>query len=155
MLHHAPGPVRSGPRAAEKEIQSATDAIQQLLKSMRPAIPDANDLISLAIPHKSAIEYHRDRSRELAQRRQTCRDQIRNTELLLNRHRKEYERTACDEHAVPAGELQRQPWRPSPPSQSLMTLSWDMAYHSLVESGGVEPPTIRPPFPRAVTNLRA
>jgi uncharacterized protein YhaN len=101
------GDINTRLATAEKEIRSATDTIQQLLKFMRPAIPDANDLISMTIPNKSAIEHHRGRSRELAQRRQTCRDQIRDTELLLNRHRKEYERTAGDEHAVAAGELQR------------------------------------------------
>jgi len=101
------GDINTRLATAEKEMQSGTDAIQQLLKSVRPAISDENDLVSMTIPHKSAIEHHRDRSRELAQRLQACRDQIRSTELLLNRHKKEYERTASDEYAVPAGELQR------------------------------------------------
>jgi hypothetical protein len=38
---------------------------------------------------------------------QACREQIRNGELALKRHRKEYARLAGDEHAVPAEALQK------------------------------------------------
>jgi uncharacterized protein YhaN len=93
--------------ATEKDIKTVGDAFAKLIKSLRPTVLEDADIISLPAPQRHVVEHHRDRSRELAQRLQTCRDQIRNVELALNRHRKEYERLASAEHAVPAETLQQ------------------------------------------------
>jgi len=93
--------------AAEKEARAAADAALDVSKSMNPVVPEGFDLASILVPAAAVVELHRDRGRDLAQRLRTCRDQIRNTELLLVRHRKEYGRTADDERAVPAEELNR------------------------------------------------
>ncbi len=104
---HEIGDIGANLSAAAKEVQAAADSVQRLLKSMRPTLAGEHDLDSLPVPQKNAVENYRDRRRELAQYVNTCREKIRSTELLLARHRKEYKRTASDEHAVPAEELQR------------------------------------------------
>jgi uncharacterized protein YhaN len=90
---------------AERDIRAETDAAANLIDSLRPSLSGETSVASLQAPQKVAIEHHRDRRRELAQRLQDCRDHIRNGELALNRHRKEYDRLAADEHAVPTEAL--------------------------------------------------
>ena len=92
---------------AEKERKSTADTSANLSKSLRPAVDGKADIASLQVPQKSAVEHHRDRGRELAQRLQACHDQIRHGELALKRHQKEYERLAGDERAIPVEALQK------------------------------------------------
>jgi uncharacterized protein YhaN len=92
---------------AEKERKSVADTAANLIKSLRLAADGGADIASLPVPQKSAVEHHRDRCRELAQRLQACQDQIRNGELALKRHQKEYNRLAGDERAVPVETLQK------------------------------------------------
>ncbi|MGH9771482.1 MAG: AAA family ATPase [Candidatus Acidiferrales bacterium] len=104
---HEAGDIRAQLLAAEKDVKAAADSVQGLLNSMRPPLGGEHDLAALSVPRKDVLEHYRDRSRELAQYVKTCQEQIRNTELLLERRRKEYERTAGDERAIPAEELRR------------------------------------------------
>lgn len=93
--------------AAEKEAADAEHAIRKLYKGMRPSLGAGVELGSLPVPQKEAVERHRDRGRETAQRLQDCRDQIRHAELALKRSQEAFERVTDTEHAVPLDELTR------------------------------------------------
>ena len=93
--------------AAEKEAADAEHAVRNLYEGMRPSLAASVELGSLPVPHKEAVERHRDRGRETAQRLQDCRDQIRHAELALKRSQEAFERVARTEHAVSVDELTR------------------------------------------------
>jgi uncharacterized protein YhaN len=121
--------------AAELEAQTATTAVQKIFRSMRPAVSAEIDISSLAVPQKSAIEYHRDRARGLAQSLQSCRDQIRNIEFALVEHQNEYQRLAREERAVPAEELQGYRGR--------RDTGWAIIRRKYIEDGDVSESEIR------------
>ena len=103
----AAGDIDGSIALAMREMNAAADTAANLINTLRPEVSDKTGIASLQVPQKPTVEHHRDRRRELAQRLQACRDQIRNGELALKRHRKEYERLADDERVVPSETLQK------------------------------------------------
>ena len=103
----AGGDIDARTALTENEMKAAADTAANLSKSLRPAVDSKVDIASLQAPQKSSVEHHRDQQRALAQRFQTCHDQIRNVELTLKRHQKEYDRLAGDERVVPPEILQK------------------------------------------------
>ena len=98
-----------GGRAAllEAEALKQRKAVDELLGTMRPTVPDAARLAAIEVPPKALLETHRDHSRRLTQELQDCRDRSQSEERDLLRLCNAYDRIIKDERAVPLEELRR------------------------------------------------
>jgi uncharacterized protein YhaN len=91
----------------QAEALKQRKAVDELLETMRPIVPDAARLAAIGVPPKALLETHRDRSRRLTQELQDCRDRIESEGRDLLRLCNAYDRIIMDERAVPLEELQR------------------------------------------------
>lgn len=91
----------------EGEARKDQNAVEELLASMRPPVPNAAWLAAADVPPRASLEMHRDHSRRLAEELQDCRKRIESEQRDLVRLSKAYDRIIEDERAVPLEELQR------------------------------------------------
>lgn len=92
---------------AAAEVEEAEADLQRLIESMRPTLADEAALSALLVPARDTVQTHRDSSRALDQRVQSCRERVRAAEQELDRQRKAHERLAHDEEAVAPDDLAR------------------------------------------------
>lgn len=103
----ATGDIAARINNTEDEAKIAQAAVERSLKSLRPPIADEQTLASIAVPPSEAVHLHRDKSRDLDERKRTCGERIRSAEQELARHRKAYERITRSEDAVAPQEVSR------------------------------------------------
>ena len=101
------GDISSRIAAADREAKDAVAACERLLKALRPSAETVDGLLVLTVPHKDAVQSHRDTLRDFERRKQSCDERVRSAEQELARHNKAYTRIATSEHAVPAEELEK------------------------------------------------
>lgn len=93
--------------AADREAKTAVAGCDRLLKTLRPSVASVDELLVMAVPHRDAVQSHRDTVRDFEHRKLSCHERIRSAEQELARHNKAYTRIATSEHAVPPGEFER------------------------------------------------
>lgn len=91
--------------AADREAKDAIATCDRLLKILRPSIVSVDELLLMAVPHKDAVQSHRDTVRDFERSKQSCVERIRSAEQELARHNKAYTRIATSEHVVPSDEF--------------------------------------------------
>ena len=96
---------RIGAAAAQVEDEQAS--LDRLLKSLKPAVADEATLGALPVPFQDTVRSHRDSSRTLDERLQSCRQRIRDAGRELDRQRTASERLVRDEDVVSTGDLLR------------------------------------------------
>ena len=64
-------------------------------------------LAAMPVPPQATVQTHRDASRDLDQRLQSCRERMRVAEQDLSRQRRAHERVAREEHAVSQQDILR------------------------------------------------
>jgi len=94
------GDVAARIRDAEVSAEGARADIGRWLDALNPAVADEATLNALVVPLRDTVQTHRDLSRGLDQRVQSCQERIRAAEQELDRRRKAYERLAHDEDAI-------------------------------------------------------
>ena len=93
--------------AATAQVDDEQASLDQLLKSLKPAVADETTLGALPVPSQDTVLTYRDSSRALNERLQSCRNRIQDTERELGRQRRSTERFAHDEEVVSTGDLVR------------------------------------------------
>lgn len=93
--------------AADRDARDALAACERLLKTLRPSAETLDGLPLLTVPHKDAVQSHRDTLRDFERRKQSCDERVRSAEQELARHNKAYTRIAANEHAVPPEEFEK------------------------------------------------
>ena len=93
--------------AATAQVDDEQAALDRLSASLKPAVADETTLSGLPAPSQDTVLNHRDRSRELNERLQSCRKHIQDIKRELDRQRKASERLAHDEQVVSTGDLVR------------------------------------------------
>ena len=96
---------RIGAAAAQVEDEQAS--LDRLLESLKPAVADEATLGALPVPSQDTVLNHRDSSRALDERLQSCRQRIRDARRELDRLRTASERLVRDEDVVSTGDLLR------------------------------------------------
>ena len=93
--------------AATAQVDDEQASLDRLLESLKPAVADETTLGSLPVPSQDMVLTHRDSSRALNERLQSCRSRIQEKERELGRLRNDSERFAHDEEVVSTGDLVR------------------------------------------------
>ena len=93
--------------AATAQVDDEQASLDQLSKSLKPAVADETTLGALPVPSQDTVLTYRDSSRALNERLQSCRNRIQDTERELGRQRRSTERFAHDEEVVSTGDLVR------------------------------------------------
>ena len=93
--------------AATAQVDDEQASLDQLLASLKPAVADMTTLGALPVPSQDTVLAHRDSSRALNERMQSCGQRIRDAERELGRLRNTSERFAQDEDVVSASDLVR------------------------------------------------
>jgi uncharacterized protein YhaN len=93
--------------AADREAKDADAACERLLKTLRPLAETVDGLLIMTVPHKDAVQSHRDTLRDFERRKQSCDERVRSAEQELARHNKAYTRIATSEHAVQPEEFDK------------------------------------------------
>ena len=93
--------------AATAQVDDEQASLDQLLESLKPAVADIAMLGALPAPSQDTVLTHRDSSRALNERTQSCGQRIRDAERELGRLRSSTERFAHDEDVVSTGDLVR------------------------------------------------
>ena len=93
--------------AATAQVEDEHASLDQLLESLKPAVANETTLGALSVPSQDTVLAHRDSSRALNERMQSCRQRIRDAERELGRLRNASERFAQDEEVVSTGDLVR------------------------------------------------
>ena len=93
--------------AATAQVDDEQASLDKLLESLKPAVADETTLGALPVPSQDTVLTHRDSSRALNERMQSCAQRIRDAERELGRLRGASERFAHDEEVVSTGDLVR------------------------------------------------
>ena len=93
--------------AAAAQVDDEQASLNQLFASLKPAVADITTLGALPVPSQDTVLAHRDSSRALNERMQSCGQRIRDAERELGRLRNTSERFAHDEDVVSTGDLVR------------------------------------------------
>ena len=93
--------------AATAQVDDEQASLDQLLESLKPAVADVATLGALPVPSQDTVLTHRDSSRALNERMQSCGQRIRDAEHELGRLRDASERFAHDEEVVSTDDLVR------------------------------------------------
>lgn len=93
--------------AAAAQVDDERASLDRLLESLKPAVAGEATLGALPVPSQDTVLTHRDSSRALNDRLQSCRQRIRDAERELGRLRTASERLARDEDVVSTGDLLR------------------------------------------------
>ena len=93
--------------AATAQIDDEQASLDQLLDSLKPTVADVATLGALPVPSQDTVLTHRDASRALSERMQSCGQRIRDAERELGRRRHSTEQFAHDEDVVSTGDLDR------------------------------------------------
>ena len=93
--------------AATAQVDDEQASLDQLLVSLKPAVADETTLGALPVPSQDAVLTHRDSSRALNERMQSCGQRIRDAERELGRLRSSTEQFAHDEDVVSTDDLVR------------------------------------------------
>ena len=91
--------------AATAQVDDEQASLDRLFESLKPAVADAATLGALPVPSQDAVLTHRDLSRALDERLQSCLQRIRDAEREMGRLRNASERLARDEDVVSTGDL--------------------------------------------------
>ena len=93
--------------AATAQADDEQASLRKLLESLKPAVADETTLGALPVPSQDTVLAHRDSSRALNERMQSCAQRIRDAERELGRLRGASERFVHDEAVVSTGALVR------------------------------------------------
>ena len=93
--------------AATTQVDDEQASLDQRLASLKPAVADEATLSALPVPSQDAVLTHRDSSRALNERMQSCGQRNRDAERELGRLRSSTEQFAHDEDVVSTGDLVR------------------------------------------------
>lgn len=93
--------------AATAQVDDEQASLDQLLESLKPTVADETTLGALPVPSQDTVLTHRDSSRALNERMQSCGQRIQDAERELGRLRNSTERFAHDEEVVSTGDLVR------------------------------------------------
>ena len=93
--------------AATAQVDDEQASLDRLLESLKPAVADIATLGALPVPSQDTVLIHRDSSRALNERTQSCGQRIRDAERELGRLRSSTEQFAHDEDVVSTGDLVR------------------------------------------------
>ena len=93
--------------AATAQVDDEQASLDQLLESLKPTVADVATLGALPVPSQDTVLTHRDASRALTERMQSCGQRIRDAERELGRLRNASERFAHDEEVVSTDDLVR------------------------------------------------
>ena len=93
--------------AATAQVDDEQASLGKLLESLKPAVADETTLGALPVPSQDTVLTHRDSSRALNERMQSCAQRIRDAERELGRLRGASERFVHDEAVVSTGDLVR------------------------------------------------
>ena len=96
---------RIGAATAQVDDEQAT--LDQLLDSLKPTVADVATLGALSAPSQDTVLTHRDASRALNERMQSCGQRIRDAQRELDRQRSSTEQFAHDEDVVSTADLVR------------------------------------------------
>ena len=93
--------------AATAQVEDEHASLDKLLESLKPAVANETTLGALSVPSQDTVLAHRDSSRALNERMQSCRQRIGDAQRELGRLRNASERFAQDEEVVSTGDLVR------------------------------------------------
>ena len=93
--------------AATAQVDDEQASLDQLLDSLKPTVADVATLGALSAPSQDTVLTHRDASRALNERMQSCGQRIRDAQRELDRRRSSTEQFAHDEDVVSTGDLVR------------------------------------------------
>ena len=91
--------------AAKLALDDAQADFKRQYEVLRPAVEDERTLSALVVPPLEKVQTHRDSSRDLQQRRETCRERIDTVERGLDLKTRAYERLAHDDEVVAPEDL--------------------------------------------------
>ena len=92
---------------ATAHVDDEQASLDQLLESLKPTVADVATLGALPVPSQDTVLTHRDASRALNERMQSCGRRIGDAERELGRLRQSTEQFAHDEDVVSTGDLVR------------------------------------------------
>lgn len=100
------GDVASRIRSAQGQLQAASKQHERALQTLKPSLPDDEDIESLPVPAQAAAQTHRDLVRDYAERQRGTKQRLYDARNTLERNRKSLEKRISDEGLVAPGALE-------------------------------------------------